>query len=137
MTEQMNLEAVENAVRTYMKGIEKDTIIQIDYENLVQILIDLTMAQAGAPRLTYSITRAAGEYNIVAKGYTKQLSLLDLVTLFCGKERTADKSCIKDMTWHPKEFAISVQANSINPRSASSSSSKTFGNTRLAGRPVP
>jgi hypothetical protein len=93
------------------------------------------MAQPGAPRLTYSITRAAGEYNVVARGYSKQISLLDLVTLFCGKDRTADKSCIKDMIWHPKEYAISVQANSINPRS-SSSSSKAYGNTRLAGRPV-
>jgi hypothetical protein len=135
MSEQLNLASVEKAVRDFIKTLDADIIIQIDYENLVQILVDLTMAQSGAPRLTYSITRAGGEYNVVAKGYTKQVSLLDLVTLFCGKDRTADKSCIKDMIWHPKEYAISVQANSINPRS-SSASSKTYGNTRLVGRPV-
>lgn len=128
-----NYDVVETAVRDYMKTVPD--VIEIDYENIVQILVDLTMIQSGrAARLSYSVTRAGNEYNIVAKGFSEQSSMVDTINHFCGKERPACFACIKDVTWHPKEYALAIQANSINPRTTTTS--KAYGNTRLAGRPV-
>lgn len=129
------IQKVSNAVREYMKSLNPDQLISIDKDNLTQILIDVTMLEDDelALQITYSITRSEGQYNVVAYGFKTQASFVDICGLFLSKERSSDKSCIVDMIWYPKEFAIAIIANSLGTNSLKYAVT-SYGTSRTSGR---
>lgn len=135
MSEQARQLRVEKAVRDFMKTLPEETVLPIDFENIVQILVDLTLSESGSDaRVTYSCTRSLSEYTVVAKGFDKTASVGDLATIFLSKNRDNDKSTVEEVTVHWKDCALSVIVKSINPRTQKTS--KTYGSSRVAGRPV-